>query len=1131
MKQSLRIIGWIFWVFFYSVQLNAQENAVIRGEFLVMLEPGISPQIFSSQPPKIGSQSVRLKWVKTLVPRMNLHLFTCDTLSVNTDILLRTLSTHSAVALAQHNHRITRRGSLTTIPSDPGFLNQWSLNNTGQFGGTPDADIDATEAWDIATGAVTILGDSIVVAVVDGGAALTQEDLVLWKNKGEIPGNGADEDGNGYIDDYDGWNAFTDNGNIPADVHGTLVSGVVSARPNNAKGGVGVSWNTPIMPVAASSVSEAIVVAGYGYVLEMRTRYNQTNGSEGAFVVVANSSFGVNFGNPANFPIWCAMYDSLGKQGVLSVVSTMNTPQNVDVVGDVPSACSSAWMIAVTNTTPTDTKRSDAAFGLTTIDLGAPGTQIYSTLPGNNYGYDTGTSFAAPHVAGTLALMASYACPGLMILYKNDPATAALKLKDFLLQSVDTLSSLQGLVATGGRLNAYKALLMVQDSCSIFSNGCLPPFNLTALTLTDTAALLSWQQTDTVDQFAFRYRVVGDTSWSGPFFTPDTFFYLSGLAICTVYEFQVAAECDTLFSGYFDTEKFVTEGCCTPPDAPEVWVLGDSSAFFSWNPVFGADHYEFEIRRQSDSLSTVFPLVDSFLTLNDLLPCTVYEVRVKAVCDSSDNGFSTLIVFRTTGCGACLDEDYCLSRGNDVGFEWIQEVSLGPILNTSGKNDGYGNFTDHSFQIVIDSLYNLVLTPGYTGFAFSEAWRVWIDWDQNGAFNDTTERVFGTPVAQAGQVSFPLQIPSGVLPGTTRMRVSMKFGGFGGNQVPLPCELFNEGEVEDYCITLTENASSMCPVPAMLSVGFVPGTDSADITWSGSASHYEVRLKKLSGGAVTLFSASQPQIKLNLPGTCTGYQVQVRAVCADVTGSFSPAVTFYTKGCGNCRDLDYCGVSGPAVSNWWLRKVRIGDVQHISGADGGYGDYTQTEILLRRGDSVLFELVSGYSIAQVPQYWQIGLDVNQDGDFEDEGETIYTNPSPSDSAAGKIAIPVDISLGSTRLRVGMRADSLPEFCGVFPAGEWEDFCAEITHGVSIEPTLPSPEMTLFPNPTKGGVTMKTTEPVSGITLYNSLGAVLFQQKFSPTEYFEADFSFLSPGIYLIAADRRGQRVTRVLVKI
>jgi subtilisin family serine protease len=147
----------------------------------------------------------------------------------------------------------------------------------------------------ITTGGLTVQGDTIVVAVIDCGADITHEDLNFWKNYLEIPGNGIDDDTNGYVDDFDGWNAQSQTGVITSCSHGTHVSGIIGAIGNNTTGVVGVNWNVKIMPVQPSSTNEALVVAAYTYVYNMRRLYNQTNGAKGAFIVATNSSFGVNF--------------------------------------------------------------------------------------------------------------------------------------------------------------------------------------------------------------------------------------------------------------------------------------------------------------------------------------------------------------------------------------------------------------------------------------------------------------------------------------------------------------------------------------------------------------------------------------------------------------------------------------------------------------------------------------------------------------------------------------------------------------------------------------------------------------------------------------------------------------------
>jgi serine protease len=381
------------------------------------------------------------------------------------------------VAKAQYNHYLQER---VTIPNDAQFSTMWGMDNTGQSGGTVDADIDATDAWDITTGGVTSTGDTIVVAVIDGGFFLAHQDLNFWKNYDEIPNNNIDDDNNGYVDDFNGWNAFNNTGNITSSNHGTHVSGTVGARGNNTIGVVGVNWGGKVMAVQGSSGTESTVVTAYTYVFDNRKLYNQSGGQQGAFVVATNSSFGVDLGNPSNYPIWCAMYDSLGAVGILSAAATANQNYNIDTQGDIPTACASNYMIAVTNTTRFDVKTTSAGYGLTTIDLGSPGSSIISTYPNNAYQSISGTSMATPHVAGTVGLMYAAACPELIYYYKNHPGLIALQMKDYLLDSVDVLTALQGLTVTGGRLNAYKALQAVQTyNCSALTVQQVPVESVT----------------------------------------------------------------------------------------------------------------------------------------------------------------------------------------------------------------------------------------------------------------------------------------------------------------------------------------------------------------------------------------------------------------------------------------------------------------------------------------------------------------------------------------------------------------------------------------------------------------------------------------------------------------------------
>ncbi len=187
--------------------------------------------------------------------------------------------------------------------------------------------------------------------------------------------------------------------------------------------------------------------------MQFRKLYNDSNGSEGAFVVVTNSSLGIDGAWADDHPMWCAAYDDLGEAGILSVASTTNRASNVDEEGDMPSTCTSAFLITVTNTDIDDQLFKVAGYGPVYVDLGAPGENSLTTTIDNSYYDFGGTSAAAPHVTGAVALLYSMPCEEFMHQVKSEPVSTALRLKSMLLQGVDPLESLDGKTVTGGRLN------------------------------------------------------------------------------------------------------------------------------------------------------------------------------------------------------------------------------------------------------------------------------------------------------------------------------------------------------------------------------------------------------------------------------------------------------------------------------------------------------------------------------------------------------------------------------------------------------------------------------------------------------------------------------------------------------
>lgn len=437
-----------------AIVFAQEESNIVENEIMVQLNDNdeLSDII----------KSHNLEVLDIVSERFNIYLLgIMDNKRSNTDVIAE-LKRVKAVINVQNNHYVTLRETQQNIPDDSLFNKQWSLLNTGQGSGYAGADIDATLAWDITTGGLTAHGDTIVVAVVDGGSDLDHEDLNHWKNHAEIPNNGIDDDNNGYVDDYDGWNAYNNSGNIPDNNHGVHVSGIIGAIGNNDVGVAGVNWNVKVLPVAGESSYEAIVVKALSYLYVVREQYDQSNGAEGAFIVAQNNSFGVDKGQPAQYPIWEAMYDSLGSLGILSMGATANRAWDIDSVGDVPTAFETPYMIAVTNTTNKDLLNGGAAWGDTTIDLGSPGSAIWSLGVNGTYRTSSGTSMATPHVAGAAALLMAAADSSFIADYKNNPGESALLIKDYILNGVDPLDDLQGKTVTGGRLNLFNSLnLMV----------------------------------------------------------------------------------------------------------------------------------------------------------------------------------------------------------------------------------------------------------------------------------------------------------------------------------------------------------------------------------------------------------------------------------------------------------------------------------------------------------------------------------------------------------------------------------------------------------------------------------------------------------------------------------------------
>ena len=367
---------------------------------------------------------------------------------VDVDDVIAAVRADPAVVYAERDHVLRLHG---TVPNDPDFESCWGLDNTGQYLGEADADIDAPEAWDIATGSL-----SVVVAVIDTGVDYRHADLAanMWVNQAEAAGQpGVDDDGNGYVDDVHGISML--NGTVGSDPdddhgHGTHVAGIIGAVGNNGIGMTGVVWSVRIMALKFLNSN------GYGLESDAATciDYAVANGA-----VILNNSYG---GDTDSTPLYEAILRA-GQAGVLFCTSAGNESLDNDAFPSYPASYDAANIISVASTDGADGLSYFSNTGRTTVDVGAPGESIWSTWPNNHYQLLDGTSMACPFVVGVAALVKAH-----------EPQLSMAELRDRVMWTGDRSLDLTSSTVTGLRVNAYNALMGIY-AARITTPSPLPP--------------------------------------------------------------------------------------------------------------------------------------------------------------------------------------------------------------------------------------------------------------------------------------------------------------------------------------------------------------------------------------------------------------------------------------------------------------------------------------------------------------------------------------------------------------------------------------------------------------------------------------------------------------------------------
>ena len=413
------------------------ENApYVPGEVLVKVKPGLKAR-FLAKKSLLGAEvkkELNLTAGNYLLLKSN---------EKSTNALVNELEALPEVQYAEPNYLYSIHGFESSAPVDPMSGKLWGLKNTGSnepdkngnISSTPgvvSADLSAEKAWSVTGGS-----KKVVIAVIDTGIDYNHPDLKnnMWVNEKEIPGNGIDDDGNGYIDDIHGWNAEKDNGNpMDGNAHGTHCAGTIGAEHNNDVGVAGVMSDVRLMAVKFLSDSGSGSLTDAVESIDYATKMNVD--------IMSNSWGGGGYSQ--------TLFDSITaakKKGIVFVAAAGNDASNNDSRASYPASYQVDNVISVASHTAQDTLSSFSNFGKNSVHVAAPGSNILSTTPGNQYKVFSGTSMATPHVSGVIGLLVA-----------EMGRMPVLDLRERLIGTTVPVAAYRKTTAAGGRVNAYNFL-------------------------------------------------------------------------------------------------------------------------------------------------------------------------------------------------------------------------------------------------------------------------------------------------------------------------------------------------------------------------------------------------------------------------------------------------------------------------------------------------------------------------------------------------------------------------------------------------------------------------------------------------------------------------------------------------
>ena len=538
-----------------------------------------------------------------------------------------------------------------------------------------------------------------------------------------------------------------------------------------------------------------------------------------------------------------------------------------------------------------------------------------------------------------------------------------------------------------------------------------------------------------------------------------------------------------IFFDVSNTNFTITTGTTADTTAPSTPTLSASgttqtSTNLSWTAA--TDNVAvtgYNVYRGTTLLTTV---TGTTYTATGLTASTAYSFTVKAKDAAGNLSASSNTVTITTL--AATTSSYCAAQGTSTADEKIGKVQIATINNTSTGTAGYEDFTNLTANLSKGSAYTITITPSWTGTVYSEGYAAWIDYNGDKDFDDAGELVWSKAASTTNPVSGTFTIPTTALTGTTRLRVAMRY-----NTLPLACGSFDYGQVEDYTVNLIVGTTdTTAPSTPTLSASGTTQT-STNLTWTAATDNVGVTGYNVYRGTTLVTTLTGTSYTATGLTASTAYSFSVKA--KDAAGNLSAASNTVNITTLANAAVTYCTSQGNSTADERIGKVQFGTINNTSTGTAGYENFTSISTNVVRGTSNTITITPTWTGTVYSEGYAVFIDYNNDGDFADSGETVFTKTaSKTTPVSGTFTIPSTTTVGSKRMRVSMKYNGVPTSCESFSYGQVEDYTINVTSAAKETATTNSLTFSLYPNPVKGDVlNISNIEEAATYRIFNTFG--------------------------------------------